>query len=386
MIFSPLSEIAQVGRNIPYIVSFVAFLIVSIGICFADNFAALVVLRFFQGVFGSPILASGGASLGDIYDWDLAPYAFVFWIAAMYSGPALGPLLSAYAVPHHWRWPLWEILLMSVPIFILTMISLPETAPHKILLQRAQRLRALTGNQQFRAKTELHNLQLGPYIMDAMNKPLEIMIKDPCITFAGVYGSLVYATYYSFFESFPLVYQGTYRLSGGSMAQIFLCVIVGCIIGGLLYSAWLFFIFNPQNKRTPMTYEARLRPGLPAVFILPIGLFLFAWTSRRDIHWIVPTVGVTIYAATSFVVFQCLMCYIPLSYPRYVASLLAGNDFFRSTLAAGFVMFSRAMYLSLGIAKGVTVLGGLSIMGILGLVYLYYYGAALRARSRFAEG
>ncbi|CAI7588395.1 unnamed protein product [Penicillium bialowiezense] len=48
-------------------------------------------------------------------------------------------------------------------------------------------------------------------------------------------------------------------------------------------------------------------------------------------------------------------------------------------------MFSRFMFIDLGIGKGVTVLAGLSVLGILGMVALYFYGEKLRARSKFTE-
>lgn len=53
-------------------------------------------------------------------------------------------------------------------------------------------------------------------------------------------------------------------------------------------------------------------------------------------------------------------------------------------LAVGFVQFSKALYTGLGIAKGVSVLAGISVMGILGMWFLYYQGAMLRSRSKFA--
>lgn len=31
-----------------------------------------------------------------------------------------------------------------------------------------------------------------------------------------------------------------------------------------------------------------------------------AWTARASIHWIVPTIGVTIYAASCFIIFQAV--------------------------------------------------------------------------------
>ena len=93
--------------------------------------------------------------------------------------------------------------------------------------------------------------------------------------------------------------------------------------------------------------------------------------------------------------------YIPMSYPQYAASLFAGNDFFRAMFAFGAVLFSRSMFVDLGVDKGVTLLAGLSVMGIvsaqqdssqesllivlqIGWFVLYFYGAKLRARSKFA--
>lgn len=53
-----------------------------------------------------------------------------------------------------------------------------------------------------------------------------------------------------------------------------------------------------------------------------------------------------------------------MSYPQYAASLFAGNDFCRAMFAFGAVLFGRPMFVNLGIGKGVSLLGGLSVMGI----------------------
>ena len=388
MFFSPISEIPFIGRNPPYLFSFILFFISSIALSFVDNFAGLVVLRFLQGLFGSPILASGGASIEDIYDMYSAPYGYIWWVAVMYCGPALGPLLSGYAISANWRWPMWETVIMAGIVLILLPL-LPETNPSTVLHRRAKRLRAATGNASYLAQSELKPLNFQTVFGEALSKPLEITIKDPAIAFACVYGSIVYATYYSFFEAFPIVYLYNYGMTLGELGLIFTNIIIGCIVGLAAYYVYIRHYFIPRAKRhhtstgTPVAQEAWLRPGLVAVWGPPIGLLLFAWTARAGVHWIVPTVGIAIFAGTSFVVFQSLICYIPLTYPNYVASLFAANDFARSTLAAGFVMFSRQMYVNLGIGRGVTLVAGMSFIGVLGMYGLYYFGARLRARSKF---
>ena len=65
---------------------------------------------------------------------------------------------------------------------------------------------------------------------------------------------------------------------------------------------------------------------------------------------------------------QCIFIYIPMSYPQYAASLFASNDFCRSAFAFGAILFSRPMFLKLGIARGISLLGGLSVLGIVSTI------------------
>ena len=66
MIYSPISEFASVGRNIPYIATFACFILTSVAAATSTSFNALLVWRFLQGFMGSPALATGGASLQDL--------------------------------------------------------------------------------------------------------------------------------------------------------------------------------------------------------------------------------------------------------------------------------------------------------------------------------
>ncbi|KJZ78050.1 hypothetical protein HIM_02687 [Hirsutella minnesotensis 3608] len=388
LIFSPLSEIPRIGRSPVYAVTMFLFVVLSIPTAFAPNFAGLLVLRFLQGFFGSPCLASGGASLGDMYSLAALPYAMVAWVSAAYCGPALGPLLSGFAVPvKGWRWSLYESIWASAPVFLAMLVVLPETSTPNILLRRAKRLRELTGNARFQSQSEIDqaNMRVSSIALDALIKPIEITFKDPAVLFVQIYTAIIYGIYYSFFEVFPLVYPVDYHMTLGQIGLVFLCILVSCIIGIALYCGYLYFYMQPRIEKFGFpVQENRLVPALPAAFGPTIGLFLFAWTANASIHWIVPTIGITIYGTTCFVVMQCIFVYVPLSYPKYAASLFAANDFFRSALACGSVIFAHPLFGNLGVAKGVSLLGGLSVIGIVGIWLLYFYGARLRSLSKFA--
>ncbi|KAI4130878.1 MAG: hypothetical protein LQ341_006419 [Variospora aurantia] len=388
LFFSPLSEIPIIGRNPVYMVTFSLFVILSVPTALADSFAGLLVLRFLQGFLGSPCLATGGATMQDMYSLLKLPYAMTFWVSAAYCGPALGPLLSGFAVPvKGWRWSLWEILWISGPILVLMLLFTPETSTPNILLRRAARLRALTHDARLQSQSEISQKDLKPsaIAIDALIKPLEITIKDPAIAFVNIYTSIVYGIYYSFFEVFPLVYGPMYGFNIGETGIVFVCVLVSCIMGVAAYAAYLHFYLIPDIlSRGLRAQEHRLVPALGCVFGPVIGLFIFAWTANPDIHWMASVVGITVYSASAFVVFQCIFVYVPLSYPTYAASLFASNDFFRSSLAFASILFARPLFVNLGVGKGVSLLGGLSCLGVVGMWALWWSGARLRARSKFA--
>ena len=392
LIFSPLSEIPAIGRNPPYMVTFGIFVALCVPTALVNDIGPLLVLRFLQGFFGSPCLATGGASISDIYSLLLMPYFLTLWAGFATCGPALGPLISGFSVPAtNWHWSLWEILWLSGPIFVSLFFLLPETNSDTILLRRAARLRRLTGNPTLKSQSEIDQARLTvrEVVVTSLWHPLQINALDPAVLFTSVYIALVYGIYYSFFEVFPIVYVEGYGFNLGQMGLVFTCITVAVILSSAAYWSYLYWVANPEimTKGLPPP-EKRLIPAIYASFLPPIGLFIFAWTGNDPaaIPWIAPTIGVTVYTVGVFMLIQCIFIYIPLSYPQYAASLFAGNDFFRSALAAGAILFARPLFINLGVGRGVTLLAGLTVTGILGILALWHYGAALRSRSRFALG
>jgi DHA1 family multidrug resistance protein-like MFS transporter len=388
MLWSPLSEISSLGRNPLYIYTFALFVILLVPTALVNNFPGLIVLRFLLGFFGSPCLATGPASLGDMYGFGKLPYAMATWAFTATNGPAVGPLLSAYSVPAtSWRWSSWELLWLSGPLLIAFFVLVPETSSSNILLRRAQRLRTRTGQSYFRSQGEIDQSKLQPreVVTEALWRPLQTMILDPSIGFTALYVALIYGIYYSFFEAFPIVYIDIHGFSLGSQALVYLSISVGITVGIAAYATWIRINWEPAVRTWNIgPPERRLIPGLFASFMLPIGLFLFAWTSTPDIHWIVPTIGIAIMSGGIFLIMQSIFLYLPLSYPKYAASVFAGNSLARSVLAAAIVHASQPLYHNLGVDRGVTLLGGLTVGCIAGIFALWHYGPSLRARSKFA--
>lgn len=388
LLFSPLSEIPIIGRNPPYIVSYAIFVILLIPTALVDNFNTLIALRFLQGFFGSPCLATGGATLQDVYSLLQLPYVLSLWAFAATCGPALGPIISGFSVTAKgWRWSLWEMLWLNGPIFLSLFFFLPETSSSNILLRRAHRLRKLTHNPALKSQSEIDQASLTPSAIatEALWRPFELMLLDPSIAFTAAYTAIIYGIFYSFFEAFPLVYTPLYAFNLGQTGLTFLSVTVAVTLSVAWYWWYIRVIVNPAILARGLgAPEQRLRPALWVTFFVPIGLFIFGWTSREDIHWIVSCIGIGITTIGIFLIIQCIFLYLPLSYPQYAASLFAGNDFTRSALAAGSIHFSTPMFHNLGVDRGITLLAGLTVGCSAGVYVLYFYGERLRAKSRFA--
>ena len=79
-----------------------------------------------------------------------------------------------------------------------------------------------------------------------------------------------------------------------------------------------------------------------------------------------------------------MFIYLPFTYPRYAGSLFAANGFARSAFAAGAILFAGPMFARLHIDGGVSLLSGLTVVCIFGIFTMYFYGAKLRRRSKFA--
>ena len=73
------------------------------------------------------------------------------------------------------------------------------------------------------------------------------------------------------------------------------------------------------------------------------------------------------------------------SYPKYAASVLAGNDLFRSSVGAGFPLFSTAFFKNLGVGRACSVLGGISVAMIPIPFVLHQYGERIRKWSQYAQ-
>ncbi|KAG4439814.1 hypothetical protein IFR05_004712 [Cadophora sp. M221] len=389
MIWAPMSEIPQIGRNPIYIGTLVVFVFFQFGVIYAKNFGMLLAFRFLTGFFGSPVLATGGASLADMYRPAKRAYAIGIWGLAAICGPVLGPLVGGFAAQHKgWQWPIWELLWLSGFALIVLIVCLPETSSANILYRRSRRLRKLTGRTDLKCEPEIASEQMTikDVAMMTLIRPFSLTFTEPILLLLNLYIALIYGLLYIWFESFVIVFIDIYGFNLGLEGLSF----VGILIGGFVvigpFFAYLYFIQEPQfNENGELKPEKRLPPAFVGAFCIPICLFWFGWTANKSVHWIVPIIGSSFFTIGAFCLFNSVLNYLGDAYPEYAASVLAGNDFFRSSFGAGFPLFATAMYKKLGVGGASSLLGGLSIVFIPIPFVLHKYGERIRKASKRAR-
>lgn len=365
MLWSPMSEVPQIGRGPIYIATLALFVVLQVPTALATNFGMLLAFRFITGFVGSPSLATGGATIGDMYTPSKRTYGMAVWGIGAVCGPTMGPLVGGFAAESKgWTWTIWELMWLSGFTLVLLFFLLPETSSANILYRRTMRLRKLTGNDKLICEPQLVGEQMTgkEIVMMVLVRPFTLSFTEPMVFLLNLYIALIYGLLYIWFESFPIVFSGIYGFSLGLEGTAFLGIFVGVFIVLVPFVWYQRKYIEPKfNDKGELQPEWRLPPAFVGGFAIPICLFWFGWSARPDIHWIMPIIGSAFFSIGAFLLFNSVLNYLADAYPAYAASVLAGNDFFRSTFGAGFPLFASAMYKKLGTGWASSTLGFIAI-------------------------
>ncbi|KAL4897762.1 major facilitator superfamily domain-containing protein [Aspergillus ambiguus] len=391
MVWSPLSELPTIGRSPTYVLTTLVFVFFQFAVIYATNFGMLLAFRFLTGFIGSPALATGAASMGDIWSPRVRDYMIAIWGCFAISAPVLGPLVGGFAAPAKgWAWTIWQIMWISGLALVLLFFFLPETFAPNILYRRARRVRQITGNKNYmcEAEIELKTVKPKDVLFEALVRPFELCFLEPIVFLMNLYISLIYGILYIWFEAFPIVFSEIHGFNEGQTGLAFLGILVSTIC--IVIPAYFWWKYKYQSRyfdeNGNIPPEKQLPPACVGCFALPISLFWFGWTGNfASVHWIVPIIASMFFAVGGCLIFNCIFCYQAHAYPKYAASVLAGNDFMRSSFGAGFPLFATAMFHNLGVGWACTLLGCLTVLFVPYPFVLLKYGKRIRLASKFAR-
>ncbi|KAJ5549140.1 hypothetical protein N7513_006374 [Penicillium frequentans] len=391
MLWSPLSEIPQIGRSPTYVLTLFVFVFFNFGVIYAKNFGMLLAFRFLTGFIGSPALATGAASMGDMWSPKMRDYMIAVWGMFAISAPVLGPMLGGFAAAAKgWTWTIWQLVWASGLAFVLLFFGLPETFAPNILARRARRVRRITGNSQYMSESEIEIKEIKPMdlLFESLVRPFQLCFLEPIVFLLNLYIALIYGILYTWFEAFPIVFSEIHSFNSGESGLAFMGILVSTVC--ITIPAYFYWKWKYQSRHVDangnLPPEWQMPPAIVGAFALPISLFWFGWTGNfASVHWIVPIIGSMFFALGGCLIFNSIFCYLAHAYPRYAASVLAGNDFMRSSFGAGFPLFASAMFHNLGVGWACTLLGCLTIVFMPFPFILFFMGRRIRMASKYAR-
>lgn len=384
MAFAPLSEIY--GRRPVYAVTLGLAVIFTIPGAVAKNIGTLLVTRFIAGVAFSAPMSLVGGTLVDMWKNEERGVPMAAFSAAPFIGPGVGPLVGGYlGEAGGWRWLYWIQLILSGIVWVLITFTVPETYTPRLLANRAKKLRKETGNDKFVTEQDLDTRPFAQRMSLFLIRPFQLLFRELIVFFISLYMSVLYGLLYMFFVAYPIVYQKGKGWSAGSTGLMFIPLICGVLLSAAcspFINKHYLQLVQKHNGHPPA--EARLIPMMISCWFIPVGLFIFAWTSYKEVHWAGPAFGGFSVGFGFIFLYNSANNYLVDSYQHSAASALAAKTFIRSFWGASVVLFTNQMYERLGDQWASTLLAFIGLACCAIPYVFYFFGARIRAYSHFA--
>lgn len=385
LVFAPLSELF--GRKPVYVITMGFAVIFVIPCAVAQNIGTLIVCRLIDGIsFSAPMTLVGG-TLADLWKNEERAVPMAAFSAAPFLGPAIGPLIGGYlANGGGWRWLYWIQLILSGVCWCLLVLTIPETYAPVLLKKRAQKMRKETGINSYVTEQELDTRPLKDRLRIFLLRPLQLLFLEPIVMCIALYMSVLYGLLYMFFVAFPIVYQGGKGWGRGPTGLMFIPLAIGVVLSAacspLINKHYIQICHRSPNGKPPA--EARLIPMMWSCWFIPIGLFIFAWTSYPKLSYWGPMMGGFPVGFGFIFLYNSANNYLVDTYQHQAASALAAKTFLRSIWGASTVLFTEQMYHTMGDQWASSFLAFLALL-CCAIPYVFYFqGAKIRKFSRYA--
>ncbi|GFZ43119.1 hypothetical protein JCM24511_00837 [Saitozyma sp. JCM 24511] len=390
LLWAPLSEI--VGRRLSFLVAFPIFVLFNLAGAVAQNVATIMVTRFLAGVYGAGQLAVIGGQMADL--WEMNDRIIPGSLATLSPllGPVIGPIVSGFVGEKAgWRAVFWVQFGFGAATLVAWYFLIPETYPPILLKRKAARLQgeaeASGTGEHFKSKYEVTTRTPMETLRRGLGKPFELLFLEVIVWTLSGYLSLVYGILYLLFTAFPYIFVTLRGWSAGMTGLALIGIGIGRFIGFVMNKLQLVFYSKARAvtpAHLPVPPEVRLKTCCIGAILVPISLFWFAWTSKPDVHWIVPIIASVPFGTGYLLIFTSILLYLIDTYTIFAASALAANTVMRAAFGAAFPLFGTYMYKNLGADWAGTLLAFLSLACVPIPFLFVKYGHRLRASSKYA--
>ena len=212
----------DLGVRLGYMTLYVFFILMIIPQAFAQNFATLVITRFFSGGCVTLLANAAASIIPDIWDDERARSLPVgIWILCYLGGSTLGPPIFAgvLSATGNWRWIFYAQLILYGALFPFFYFAIRETRGNVILARRARHLRKKTGKP-VHVHSQLASAPLWRRLLTAAYRPLYLQFTEPVLMASTLWSGFSFGTVFLFTQSVEQVYSNLYAFTSISCGYI----------------------------------------------------------------------------------------------------------------------------------------------------------------------
>ncbi|KAJ6486473.1 major facilitator superfamily domain-containing protein [Mycena vitilis] len=374
LFLAPLSE--MYGRYVLNLGNLITIAF-SLGCAFAPTSGALLAFRFLSGASGSAPIACGGGVVSDLFSERDRAAAMAIYSLGPLIGPVVGPIMGGFVTEKVGI--KYVFIIVAAVGGLASALGIPllrETYAPLIRLRKAKKAggdpEKVAASHPVLVKEHSSNLH---YLWINLSRPAVLLFGSIICFLLSLYMAFMYGIYYLMFTTFSTLFSETYGFNTGTGGLAYIGLGVGFMLatGFSAQSANQVYLHLAKKNGGKGEPEMRIPALIFGSLFVPIGLFWYGWSAQARIHWIMPIIGSGMMST--------LYLYLVDAF-TYAASALSAASVFRSLLGFAFPLFGQQMFAALGNGGGNSLLGGLAIvLGIPFPIYLYYHGAAIRARS-----
>lgn len=379
LFLAPFSEI--VGRYKVYVVSYFVFMCMFITISLSPTITGVVLGRLISGLAASTGSTLVGGSIADIFDDESRGIPMSLFSMSALQGAGIFPLCFSWMMDKGlgYQW-IEYVELIAAFIWFFFILFMGETRGSAVLNNKAKKLRKKTGDSRYIAKTELNRPTIRELVTVSLTRPLWILFTEPIVIFFSFWMGFAWFIFYSIISSIGHIFQTQRDWSAGSIGLLYITFVLGLGLGGIAN----YFLQERfyQKKKTP---EARLYLAMVGGVCLPIGCFIYAWTSYPNIHWMGQCVGLTIILFAIYIIYNTAFAYMSDAYRLYASSAISAQNVFRNILGGTTPLHITKWYNATGFNWTSCIIA--IIAAVLGVVpfILFKYGAEIRKKSQFSQ-
>jgi len=263
---------------------------------------------------------------------------------------ALGPIVAGFIVRYsHWRWCFYSVSIGDVFVQLASSVLLPETYPRILLSKKAKRLRAELRDDSICTEWEAKEQSLSIKLRSAFKRPMKLITTQPIVQFIAVYMAFLYGLIYLVLSTIPRLWAGKYHEAVHIGGLNYIAVGLGFLTGSQLGTRLQDRVYMTLKERNDGVGQPEYRVPLmaPGALLVPVGIFVYAWSAEATAFWFWPNMGIYILCANMIICWQCMQAYLVESYTTYAASALAATTILRSLAGFGFPLFVSIIYCSI---------------------------------------